>query len=154
MPIFPIWAYLVAALALYGAGAVSGYKIESWRWGASETAAVEESAKEFKAEATQGAVASGELAKQEEKVRVEIRTVTKFVDRIVEKPFYRDGNLCLDDDGVRAINAALTGAPLDLGQPDGAVPVTGASTGRPEGDGRAEAGRGGGSVPPVRGPAR
>lgn len=39
-PQYKAIAILVAVAAIYGAGVFSGWRVESWRWGASETAAV------------------------------------------------------------------------------------------------------------------
>lgn len=58
-----------------------------------------------------------EVAKSERKVVYE--TITKTVDRIVDRPVYR--NLCLDDDGLRNVNTALAGKPT--GKPDAAMPA-------------------------------
>lgn len=41
-----------------------------------------------------------------ERIRVQYITITKEVERIVEKPFYRDA--CLDDDGLRVLRSAIT----------------------------------------------
>ena len=38
-------------------------------------------------------------------IRTQFRTITKEVDRVVEKPVYR--NVCFDDDGLRLIRAAI-----------------------------------------------
>ena len=125
-------AIAVAVVALYGAGFYSGRRVESWRWGASETAAVQKALDQYKAEAAKGAAASTDLAKKEDQIRGQTRTIAKFVDRIVEKPVYR--NVCLDVDGLRAANEALTRKAPTGGQPDGAVPRAGASDGRPGSD--------------------
>lgn len=47
-------------------------------------------------------------AKQEEKIDVEYRTVTKVVEKIVDRPVYR--NVCLDLGGVRQLNDFIRGA--------------------------------------------
>src|SRR5581483_260227 len=151
-PQYKLLAEVIIIAAIFGAGFTSGFKIESWRWGAVETEQVEEAHKEFKAEADKGAEASGDLAKKEEAVRVQVKTVTRVVDRIVDRPVYR--NVCLDDDGLRAVNAALTGASLDPGQPDGTLPGPGAAGKQGGGTGAAKAGGGRGSVPPVPGAPR
>ena len=46
----------------------------------------------------------------EAKVKTEIRyvTVTREVEKLVERPVYLER--CLDDDGLRALNAQITGA--------------------------------------------
>lgn len=59
------------------------------------------------------------------KARVVYRTLTKTIDRVVERPVYATD--CIDDDGLRALNAALAGKALDPGQPDDAMPGAGAA---------------------------
>ncbi len=57
--------------------------------------------------------------------RVVYRTLTQNVDRIIDRPIYRDG-VCLDMDGILLANAALGGvavAPTNSGKPDGGMPA-------------------------------
>lgn len=58
-------------------------------------------------------------------------TITRHVDRIVDRPVYRD--VCLDADGLRDINAALAGTSIDPGGAASAVPAASAASGN---DGR------------------
>lgn len=109
----------LAVIAIVGAF-TAGWKVESWRWGAAETAVAEASIHAIEAETAKDNTASAALVQQEEKARVVTRTITKTVDRIVEKPVYR--NVCLDADGLHAANDALAGKATTPGQPDGAVP--------------------------------
>jgi len=59
----------------------------------------------------------------EEKVVVQtkIQKVQNDVEKIVEKPIYR--NVCLDDDGLRAANSALTAGATATGSTPAEVPV-------------------------------
>ena len=61
-------------------------------------------------------------------IRTEFLTITQEVERVVEKPIYRDrdplrpdAGLCLDDDGLRLVRAAI-GAPAAPGQPAPTLP--------------------------------
>ena len=62
-------------------------------------------------------------AERHEKVKAEIEvryeTITKEVQHVVEKPVYR--NVCLDDDGLRVLGAALAGPAGVASQPARAV---------------------------------
>lgn len=62
-------------------------------------------------------------AERHEKAKVEIEvryeTITKEVQHVVEKPVYR--NVCLDDDGLRVLGAALAGPAGVASQPARAV---------------------------------
>jgi hypothetical protein len=55
-------------------------------------------------------------------------TITRNVDRIVDRPVYRD-HACLDADGLRLVNAALAGTAPDPGGAASAVPAASAASG-------------------------
>lgn len=140
IPGIPIWAYFVIAAVIAATSFGAGYKVEHWHCDSLQKAAVEAALKAYKAEAATAATASADLETKKESIRVVTQTVTKTVDRIVDRPVYR--NVCLDDDGMRAANLALTRAPADPGKPDGAVPKP-EPAGRRDGGGRtSEARRG------------
>jgi len=54
-------------------------------------------------------------------------TITHNVDRIVDRPVYR--NACFDDDGLRNANAALAGKAIDPLSAASAVPAASAASG-------------------------
>lgn len=81
----------------------------------------------------QEAAASTSLEGDREKVRTVYRTITEEIERVVEKPVYRD--MCLDDDGLRLANAALAGALIPAREPDGRVPESAAVEERDRGSG-------------------
>lgn len=64
---------------------------------------------------------AGSLAAKQADQKVIYATITKTVDRLVDRPVYRSE--CIDDDGLRNINGALAGTAADPGQPDAAVPA-------------------------------
>ncbi len=119
-PQYKAIAILIAVAAIYGAGFASGFKIESWRWGASETAAVtaaiektnkanEKALADLRAEMK--AASDAALADQAQQ-RVVTQTVVKWKDRIINAPL--DPEACRPAtardlavmDGLRAIIAA------------------------------------------------
>ncbi len=64
------------------------------------------------------------LETQNVKARVVYKTLTQTVDRLVDRPIYR--NACLDDTGLRLANAALGGvavAPPNPGEPNSGMPA-------------------------------
>lgn len=64
--------------------------------------------------------ASTKLESGNAKAKVVYRTITQTVDKVVEKPVYR--SICLDDDGLRVANEALTGTLAPAAKPDKPMP--------------------------------
>lgn len=78
--------------------------------------------KQAAAELEQSGTASQNLETQRVQTRVVYRTITRSVDKYIDRPVYR--NICFDDDGMRDANAALRKtAPADPAKPDTAVPA-------------------------------
>lgn len=98
--------FLVAGFV---AAFAAGWTVHHWKTAAGKTAAI-----------TRGVNKAADASEGLEKKRVETKTVyvtlTKYVDRIIDRPVYH--NLCFDDDGMRIANAALAG------KLDGGMPVT------------------------------
>lgn len=119
--------YAVVAVTIAGAGWAVYRHIEDkgYTRGMEECRAAAEAQR--KKEAEQSNRASTGLEADREKTRVVYRTITRKVDRIVERPVYR--NVCFDDDGVREANAALAGTSTARSQPDAAVPKPDAARG-------------------------
>jgi hypothetical protein len=84
------------------------------------------------------AAASTALEGDRVRTRTIYRTITKEVDRVVEKPVYLAA--CLDDDGMRLANAALAGALQPAREPDGGMPAAQPLGERDGRSGSAEAG--------------
>lgn len=115
---------LIIVLAIGGAfgyGDYYGRRMNNASWEAKYAAAQQEAALQYaaKVEAFNKLADDYERAKADRKVVYE--TITKTVDRIVDRPVYR--NVCIDDDGLRQINAALAGKRADSSQPVAAVPA-------------------------------
>lgn len=73
------------------------------------------------AEAKQAATAVTKLEANRAEIQIKYRTITKTVDRYIDRPIYR--NVCLDPDGLRDANAALGGPGTPAGKPDKPVPT-------------------------------
>lgn len=136
----PLILYGVAALAIVAAlwAVYHGIEKRGYERGMAECreAAAAQREQELKA----GAAASARLEESNAKAKTVYRTITREVDRIVDRPIYRDRD-CVDDDGLRAINAALRGPRADPGKPDAAVPGSGAARDRDRGGDTAEGDR-------------
>lgn len=83
------------------------------------------------AELVKANTAADNLGKENEKAKIIYRTITREVDKIVERPVYR--NVCFDAAGLSSVNAALAGALTPAGEPDSRVPGPDSAHGR---DGR------------------
>ena len=115
-----ILGLLVALLGSAGSGYYKGHRDATARCAIDKAAMVAESQARQAAERATADAASALLEDQHEKTKIIYRTITRTVDKLVERPVYRA--VCLDDDGVREANAALTGTPATATQPDDALP--------------------------------
>ena len=123
--------YGFVALAIMAAVGTGVYKVK--KWGADEVRA-EWSAANDKAraeEAAKGDAAAKGLEADREKTKTIFRTITKAVDRIVDRPIYR--SVCLDADGLRLARCAIDGKSADSCKPDSPVPVPTKPSGRHRG---------------------
>jgi len=113
--------YTHAAAAIAGAviaGAVA-WNVNGWRYEAKEAERLQHVAEQArKNERTADKGAAGHEA-DKARIRTEFITITEEVERVVQKPVYRD--VCLDDDGLRILAGAITGQPA-AGQSAPAVP--------------------------------
>jgi len=115
-----IAAKLILLLAVFVGGMMVGIK---WHAGRD---AIAEQARQVNQRATERLQRQNSntaaVAHESDKVRIETeyRDVIKEVQRVVEKPVYR--NVCLDPDGLSVIGDALARAYNDPGEPGNAVP--------------------------------
>jgi hypothetical protein len=130
-------AALLAALLL---GFAVGWKVEAGRWASAERAAMQARHAALAAQAKRENYAAATLEMKKETQRVVYRTIYKEADAWVAE---RPPAACLDNDGVRIVNAALGGGAADPAEPDGIVQPGDATGRRVAGDGAAQAGRGG-----------
>lgn len=123
-----------AAVLLIGGAFTGGYKVCDWRWKAAmlEESERQKAATKEDAERMNTVALMAEVRKDE--ARVVYKTITKRVDRIVDRPIYVTG-VCLDADGLQLAQAAITGQAPDPGKPDPALPAPKPLVGRPRGNG-------------------
>ena len=115
-----IYTYVAVALISGACAATAAWQVQGWRHDSIEHARqVNQRATERLQRQNSNTAA---VAHESDKVRIETeyRDVIKEVQRVVEKPVYR--NVCLDPDGVSALNAAIARAYGDPGEPGNAVP--------------------------------
>lgn len=118
MPPFLIYGVVALVLAVGGFG--TGWKAASDHFKAEQLEAVNEAVAKVRADAVATNAVAEKLEEKKDAVRVVYRTIEKRINQIVKEPIYL--NACLDDDGLRAANTALSGAAPDTGQPDAALP--------------------------------
>lgn len=111
----------VVAFSAYMKGREDGAQSVQTKW---DKAVAEQREREEK----QIGLASGKLETGNAQAKVVYRTITQTVDKLVEKPVYR--NVCLDDDGLRVANQALTGSLAAPPKSDKPVPRPPAADGR------------------------
>lgn len=132
--------YGLIALAILAALAGIGRSIYNAGFDAAKLECEEAAREQREIEVAQAAEAGTKLENGNAKAKIVYRTITRDVDKIVERPVYR--NICLDSDGLRNANAALIGALTPAGKPDDGMPGPNPSAGRDGGDGAAKTGGG------------
>lgn len=95
-------AALMAAALAFGAA----WKVQDWRHDAAEKDRIEQEAKERGIRSQRIDTAATRHERDKGEIRTEFITIEKEVRHVVEKPVYRDG-MCLDDDGLRVLRAAI-----------------------------------------------
>lgn len=106
-----------AGVAALVAGFTLGWSVADWRADARELQRVQ-AAKELADEQQRMvARASARVEAQREQRAARERVVVREVERVLEKPVYR--NVCLDDDGLRILadDIAASNARRELGPP-------------------------------------
>ncbi len=107
-----VLAFVIGAIAIglvYWRGYKAGGEAVRLEWS-------EANRLQRESEAKQAAKAAGTLEAKREKAKVVTETVRVEVDRIVERPVYR--NVCIDADGLCLANAAISGKSADTCKPD------------------------------------
>jgi hypothetical protein len=116
----------IAAAVAFALGAGSGYKLTADHYAAKEAKAQQEAAEAYQAKTEELNAVSAELEKARHERKTVYRTITQQVERIVTRDVYR--NVCIDSDGLHAINAALAGRP-SASESAPTLPAPGAATG-------------------------
>lgn len=99
----PVIVYACAASLIAGAG--GAWVVQGWRFDAARTAAAERAGRDLAKAVEVQDRAVAEYLKGKQNADVVFRTITEEVEVIVERPVYR--NVCLDDDGLRALGRAI-----------------------------------------------
>lgn len=114
-----ILACVIAIAAAFGAGFMAGWTERAVRADLAQSKSVIVTHEQSKQELVKANDAAQSLEQKDAEAKIVYRAVTQMVDRIVEKPVYREQ--CLDADGLRAANLAIAGALADPAEPDAAL---------------------------------
>lgn len=120
-----IYVYAAIAVAAIGVGFAGGWQTRGWKASHDEAAQARADARTALARAEKVDGAAAGLEQSKERIRVQTVTLTREVERLVDRPVYRDR--CLDDDGLRLVAAAAAGASAPAGEPAPAVPAAAAA---------------------------
>lgn len=115
-----ILIYAVVALGIIGALGLIGSKIYTAGGDAVRLEWADANRQQREAEAKQANQAAEKKEQGDAKAKVVYRTITQTVDKYIDRPVYR--NVCLDADGLRDVNTALSGALTPAAQPDKPMP--------------------------------
>ena len=112
--------YIYVAIALIAAvlSGASTWRVQDWRYAAKDKERLEATARDrMRAEKSIDVAAVGH---EGDKVRIRkvFVPINQEVERVIEKPVYRD--ICFDDDGLRLIASAVL-ATTTTSQPAGTV---------------------------------
>lgn len=119
-------ALLIAAGIGLAAGAGAAYKITADHYQAAAARSQQEAAEAYQARTVELNQVSAELERARHDRKVVYRTIEKRVESYINDPLYQRD--CIDERGLRDINAALAGR-ASAGQPADAVPTAGAAAG-------------------------
>lgn len=114
----PLIAAVVAVSLAAGAG--GAWKVQAWRWAAADAERVQQQAEANRMAEKRSGAAGLAYERSRAAAAVERQIVYQEVERVVDRPVYRDRE-CLDADGVRLVNAAGQ-QPVPAGIADPAVP--------------------------------
>jgi len=114
-----LYHYAATALIAVGVGFAGGWKTQDWRYGAIEAKRLSAIAEAEKKRDKASYGASVTFEKGRTQVETRYQTITETIEKIVDRPIYR--NVCLDPDGLQALRnaAAETATP----EPSRTVPT-------------------------------
>ena len=120
-----LWHYVGAAVVAAAVGFTAGWRVQGWRRSAADAERVVAQAEAERLARVAADRAAATFEGRREAIRVEQRVITREVDRVVDRPVYRDG-VCLDADGLRLV-AAAAGAASNPAVADPGLPASAAS---------------------------
>lgn len=114
-----IYTYLATAVIAALMASAGTWKVQSWRFDSMEKERLESIERDRRFAEKRVDVSAEGHEKDKARIQSDFAPITKEVERVVEKPVYR--NVCLDDDGLRVLSRAIAGPPA-ASEPAPAVP--------------------------------
>ena len=114
-----IYAFAATALAAALLASTGAWKVQDWRYAARDAERLETAQETQRLRARTADTASAGFEGDRVRIKTEFQTIYSEVERVIEKPVYR--NVCLDADGLRLLGNAARGQP-SAGEPAPAVP--------------------------------
>jgi len=116
----PLATYTAVALLAASVAGAGAWQVQSWRYAAKDAQRIEAQAERARNDRKAAQVASEGFENDKAKREIKYRTITREVEKIIDRPVYRDG-LRMDGDGLRILNATIR-APGHPGEPGSAMP--------------------------------
>lgn len=117
-----IYSHLAAGLVAAAIGFAGGWQAQGWRRDSADLARQQKQQADSRALVRQIDKASEGYEADRSSAKTEFTTITKEVERVIEKPVYR--NVCIDDDGLRQLERAARSTGYS-GEPPSGMPASG-----------------------------
>lgn len=117
-----IYTHAAAVAVGLAIGFSGGWLTQGWRWDSAELARQQKMKTDALAQVRQIDKASEGYEVDRAATKTEFTTITKEVERVIEKPVYR--NVCFDDDGLRQLERAVRATGYS-GEPPSGMPASG-----------------------------
>lgn len=117
-----IYTHVATAVTALAIGFSGGWLAQGWRWDSAELARQQKVKADALAQVRRIDKASESYEGDRAASKTEFTTITKEVERVIEKPVYR--NVCIDDDGLRQLERAARTTGYS-GEPAPRVPASG-----------------------------
>lgn len=102
-----IYTHAAAALAALAIGFGGAWQVQAWRYDSAQLEQIERKAKDTFRNVERQDTAVGDYTKDQANAKVIYQRIVVEVDKIVERPVYR--NICFDESGLRELHRALDG---------------------------------------------
>ena len=114
-----IYTYAAVAVVAAALSATGAWQLQGLRFDAREKERIEAQAELARNNRQAAQVASEGFENDRTKTEIKYRTITRNVEKIVERPIYAQS--CFDDGGMHALRSAI-GTASDTGEPADALP--------------------------------